>query len=101
MGTARGSLNRLRLTDQTHQEHELAPLSQRLDIKNSLDGGSTMTIRPIELYAWFLGMAVNWRRRGLFLSYYMTFPVAYPKETKANILASFRRGSNAACRPHC
>ena len=47
---------------------------------------------PIELYAWYLGMAINWRGRGLFLKYYLSFPVKYPKEVKERILASFRRG---------
>ncbi len=47
---------------------------------------------PIELYAWYLGMVVNWRGRGLFLKYFMTFPVKYPRKVKNRILASFRRG---------
>lgn len=96
-----GSHNRLRLTDQTHQkEHELAPLSQRQPVKGqALVVGHDDPFDPIELYAWFLGMAINWRGRGLFLSYYMTFPVAYPKETKANILASFRRGLQRSLPP--
>lgn len=49
-------------------------------------------IDPIELYAWFLGMNINWRERGIYLTYYLTFPVAYPSDTKHKILASFRRG---------
>ncbi len=49
-------------------------------------------IDPIELYAWFLGMNINWRERGIYLTYYMTFPVAYPSDTKRKILAAFRRG---------
>ena len=49
---------------------------------------------PIELYAWFLGMTINWRSltRGIFLRYFMTFPVDYEKEVKDKILSSFRRG---------
>ena len=47
---------------------------------------------PIELYAWFLGLNINWRGRGIFLRYYMTFPVNYPKGVKENVLSSFRRG---------
>ncbi|HNA22033.1 MAG TPA: hypothetical protein PLN40_11555, partial [Agitococcus sp.] len=45
-----------------------------------------------ELFAWFLGLTINWRQRGIFLNYYMTFPVAYPSEVKNKILSSFRRG---------
>lgn len=47
---------------------------------------------PIELYAWFLGLNINWRQRGLFLKYLMTFPIGYSRQVKDKILASFSRG---------
>lgn len=47
---------------------------------------------PIELYAYYLGLFINHRSAGLFLEYYMTFPITYPKEVKKKILASFARG---------
>ena len=85
---------RLRLTDQINRhEHLLAPLSLRMPVK-----GQPLTVSgdddfdPVELYAWFLGLVINWRGRGIFLRYFMTFPVAYPKPVKEKILASFRRG---------
>jgi hypothetical protein len=37
-------------------------------------------------------MTINWRERGIFLNYYLTFPVKYSNEVKARILAAFRRG---------
>lgn len=85
---------RLRLADQAGGiEHELAPLTARMPVKGqALSVGSEDPFDPVELYAWFLGMNINWRGRGIFLRYYMTFPVAYPKEVKEKILASFRRG---------
>ncbi len=90
-----GDQNRLRLTDQTtdHVEHVLAPLAPLQPVK-----GEPLTVSvadafdPVELYAWFLGLNINWRKRGIFLRYYMTFPVDYPKDVKEKILASFRRG---------
>lgn len=85
---------RVRISDQEYgREHELAPLTLRNPVK-----GEKLTVSPndpfdpIELYAWFLGLNINWRNRGIFLTYYLTFPVAYPKEVKEKILASFRRG---------
>lgn len=83
-----------RITDQANGvEHELAPLTLRQPVKGQkLTVGATDPFDPVELYAWFLGLAINWRGRGLFLRYYMTFPVAYPKNVKDKILASFRRG---------
>lgn len=54
---------------------------------------------PVELYAWFLGMNINWRQRGIFLRYVMTFPVKYPRVVKDAILASFRRGLQRSLPP--
>ncbi|WP_295399518.1 hypothetical protein [uncultured Thiocystis sp.] len=74
-------------------EHELAPLTLRMPVKGQpLAVGPDDPFDPIELYAWFLGLAINWRGRGLFLRYSMTFPVTYSREAKEKILASFRRG---------
>ena len=87
---------RVRLTDRqqpARHEIELAPHTERNPTR-----GQPLTVcaqdpfDPIELYAWYLGMAINWRGRGLFLKYYLSFPVKYPREVKARILASFRRG---------
>lgn len=86
---------RLRVSDQKNDgfEHEFAPLAPRNPVKGQpLTVGSGDTFDPIELYAWYLGMNINWRQRGLFLKYYMTFPVDYPQAVKDNILAAFRRG---------
>lgn len=86
---------RLRISDQQEKplEHELAALAPRNPVK-----GQPLTVSeddpfdPVELYAWFLGMNINWRGRGLFLKYFMSFPVDYPQAVKDNILAAFRRG---------
>lgn len=84
---------RVTLTDQEDCEHVLAPLTQRQPIKGQLIEVSDQDpFDPIELYAWFLGLNINWRNRGIFLRYYMSFPVDYPNEIKNKILASFRRG---------
>lgn len=85
---------RVRISDQVHDgEYELAPLTLRNPVKGqALQVSHDDPFDPIELYAWFLGLNINWRARGIFLTYYMTFPVAYPKEVKEKILASFRRG---------
>ena len=83
------------ITDQSpeHVEHQLAALTLRNPVKGQpLLVSNQDPFDPIELYAWFLGLTINWRRRGIFLSYYMSFPVDYPREVKEKILASFRRG---------
>lgn len=89
----RSGKQRVRLTDRKSVELELPEYSERNPVR-----GEPLYVQPqdpfdpIELYAWFLGMAINLRNRGLFLNYYMSFPVSYPREVKARILASFRRG---------
>lgn len=89
-----GTGNRLRLTDQTHgTEMELPALTLRQPVKGqALMVCDQDPFDPVELYAWFLGLTINWRRTGIFLRYYMTFPVDYPREVKDKILASFSRG---------
>lgn len=84
---------RVRLTDRQGHEMELAPHTERNPVRGQPLGVSAEDpFDPIELYAWYLGMAINWRGRGLFLKYYLSFPVKYPREVKERVLASFRRG---------
>lgn len=84
----------VRITDQANgEEHILAPLTLRQTVKGQpLTVSENDPFDPVELYAWFLGLNINWRGRGIFLNYTMTFPVAYAREVKEKILASFRRG---------
>lgn len=84
----------VRIRDQKKYEYQLEPLVELNPVK-----GQSIQLNqhypeldPIEVYAWFLGMNINWRARGIFLNYYLTFPVEYPNDVKAKILASFRRG---------
>ena len=85
---------RVVITDQQGTEYTVQPLTEYNPIKGQAIqiNQNYPELDPIELYAWFLGMNINWRGRGIFLDYYMTFPVAYPIEVKDKILASFRRG---------
>lgn len=84
---------RVRLTDRQGYEMELPPHTERNPVRGQpLRMSADDPFDPIELYAWYLGMTINWRGRGLFLKYYLSFPVKYPREVKERILASFRRG---------
>ncbi|EQB2605052.1 hypothetical protein ACYHQC_004241 [Aeromonas salmonicida] len=89
----RSEKERLRLSDYQGREMLLPALTDRNPV-----GGEAMLVNeqypfdPVELYAWYLGMAINWRERGLYLKYHMTFPAKYERATKDKILASFRRG---------
>lgn len=91
----------LRLGDQAGgSELELAPLSLRTPVRGQpLAVSKDDPFDPVELYAWFLGMNINWRGRGIFLKYAMTFPVKYPQEVKERILASFSRGLQRSLPP--
>lgn len=89
----RSERNRIRLNDRQGNEIEVPPLSDRNPVRGQpLPVSSKDPFDPIELYAWYLGMAINWRGRGLFLKYYLSFPVKYERKVKDCILASFRRG---------
>jgi len=84
---------RVRLTGRKGKEIELVPHAERNPVRGqALEVNGTDPLDPVELYAWYLGMAINWRERGIFFKYYLSFPVKYPLDVKNRILASFRRG---------
>lgn len=88
---------RVLLSDPLGHHMRLPLLEHRTVVRNALLTVSEQDpFDPVELYAWYLGMNINRRVRGkdggLYLKYYMSFPVAYPKATKEKILASFTRG---------
>lgn len=84
---------RVYVRDAQGEEFALAPLNARNPVMGTpLSVSAEDPFDPIELYAWFLGMNINWRGRGIFLRYYMSFPVAYPEYVRDKIMASFRRG---------
>lgn len=90
----------LRLTDRQGHEIELPALTERNPVRGQpMQVTANDPFDPIELYAWFLGMAINWRGHGLFLKYHLTFPVKYEREAKDKILASFRRGLQRSLPP--
>jgi hypothetical protein len=89
----RADHSRVRLTDREGQEIELAAHTELNPVRGQpLVVAADYPFDPIELYAWYLGMAINWRGRGIFLKYYLSFPVKYAREVRDRILASFRRG---------
>mgnify|MGYP000853004882 CR=1 FL=1 len=61
----------------------------KLSTENSIE---EMSINPIELYAYYIGMYINNMRNGIYLKYVMSFPVKYSKDTKEIIRKSFENG---------
>jgi hypothetical protein len=47
---------------------------------------------PIELYAYYVGLHVNQRSRGLFTRYALTLPQGWPSARRQGVLVAFRRG---------
>lgn len=47
---------------------------------------------PIELYAYYLGLYINNMRNGIFLTYYLSFPVTYEIAVREKIIQSFKKG---------
>ncbi len=82
-----------RIRDRQGMEIELSALTERNPVRGQpMNLETDAPFDPIEIYAWFLGMTINWRGRGLYYKYHLTFPVKYEREVKDKILASFRRG---------
>lgn len=51
-------------------------------------------INPIEIYAYYIGLYINNMRKGhgIFLDYYLSFPVTYDKKIRQKIIESFEKG---------
>ena len=47
---------------------------------------------PIEIYAYYIGSYINTMRNGIYLEYYLSFPVTYEKIIREKILKSFEKG---------
>lgn len=47
---------------------------------------------PLELYAYYVGLHVNHRLRGLHTSYAITMPTGWSAERRTSVLVAFRRG---------
>ncbi|MBF0453755.1 MAG: hypothetical protein HQL72_02930 [Magnetococcales bacterium] len=84
----------IRITDQVSgDEVEISPEMTPAPVPGQrLITGKDDPFNPIELYAYYLGLFINNRSNGIFLEYYMTFPVTYSKEVKSRILNAFSRG---------
>lgn len=47
---------------------------------------------PIELYAYYIGLYINNMRNGIYLDYYLSFPVTFEISVKEKITEAFKRG---------
>lgn len=86
---------KVRIVDQQDDssEYVLAPLQENLPARGKLmQPQANAPLDVVELYAWYLGMAINTRQHGIHLKYAMTFPVKYAQDTRRKIIASFMRG---------
>ena len=57
-----------------------------------LDANEENYIDPVEIYAYYIGSYINTMRNGIYLGYYLSFPVTYEKAVREKILNSFERG---------
>ena len=49
-------------------------------------------LNPIEIYAYYLGLYINNMRNGIYLNYYLSFPVSYEKSVRDKIVNCFEKG---------
>ena len=57
-----------------------------------LDDNDENYIDPVEIYAYYIGSYINTMRNGIYLEYYLSFPVTYEKAVREKILKSFEKG---------
>ena len=67
------------------------PNGESLILKSFMDIGED-DVNPIELYAYYIGLYINNMRNGIFLDYYLSFPVTYEMAIRNKIIESFRKG---------
>ena len=73
------------IVDRKGKEILLSPyLELKEKSKNYLD--------PVELYAYYIGSYINNMINGVYLEYYLSFPVTYGKAIRERILKSFEKG---------
>lgn len=76
----------LRVRDREGNDYLLEPFRE-------LSAGD---LNPIELYAYYLGLYINNMRNGIFMNYYLSFPVTYEIAVREKIVKSFERGIKKA-----
>ncbi len=72
----------LRICDRTGGEYLLPPYMS----------GEAADFDPIELYAYYIGLYINNMRNGIYLDYYISFPVTFEKAVRERITSSFEKG---------
>ena len=60
--------------------------------KTLINGLEEDEFDPIEIYAYYLGLYINNMRNGIFLDYYLSFPVTFSESVRHHITQSFERG---------
>ncbi|NHB17969.1 hypothetical protein EWZ61_04200 [Helicobacter pylori] len=64
-----------------------------LDEDFSLDSFTDCTgFNPIEIYAYYIGRCINNMHNGVFLKYFLSYPIKYEKHQAEKIRESFERG---------
>ncbi|CAG36718.1 conserved hypothetical protein [Desulfotalea psychrophila LSv54] len=57
------------------------------------------TLDPLEIYAYYLGLYINNQHDGIYLNYYLSFPITYELAIRKKITASFRAGIRKSLPP--
>lgn len=72
----------IRLKDKTGNDISLPPFAEI----------GENDFNPIEIYAYYIGLAINNMNNGIFLNYLLSFPVTFEQATCDKIVKSFYRG---------
>ena len=77
----------IKLKDKKGTEFEITNYSELDKNKDKED-----FLDPVELYAYYIGSYINTMKNGIYLEYYLSFPVTYKISVREKILDSFKRG---------
>ena len=77
----------IKLKDKKGTEFEILSYSELDKNKDKED-----FLDPVELYAYYIGSYINTMKNGIYLEYYLSFPVTYKISVREKILDSFKRG---------
>lgn len=76
------SIRKIKIKDLNHHEETLRDFLE-IDDKS---------LNPIEIYAYYLGLAINNMRNGIYMDYILSYPVNYPVKVREKIVESFKKG---------
>lgn len=79
-------------SDDSSRKIRIKDLKQHEEILKDFLEINDKSLNPIEIYAYYLGLAINNMRNGIYMDYILSYPVNYPVKVRNKIIECFERG---------